>query len=233
MILDDNLKPFTCLLSRGTPNQIVVNYGCVLGAGNDKRIDQMFVPKNGNSSLVRQSHRNFLTRNSIPLVGAGDFGHYVIYLEMIIEDPEQTLKTIGEKYDKFVTERHETSFMEYTTQTHSRQQMFEKYGVSHDAELLTVPHKQYGNPLNEDMMPLLNWTPAITEVKVGVEGISDVDKYFFIKNQEGFSKKVPIAHVSLAKGKVHQIINSDYVFVHPFYYLEKLKTEFIYKEEEE
>lgn len=222
-----NDYPFQCYLNNDSAS-VLVNFGTVVCF--KQSLDNIFIPTINDVQLKRFDDEGYVITNSLPITSLNN----VICLRIKVENIDDLVNSYTEEWEHLVISKDQDSFLNsflYGMSRELQQEHFNIEGDVFDYDLDDDSNLDIAAYSNFNSM--VNWAPAIRSVSIVEFPIEDFDTFednpsfnFIQYDEEGdfYYKDVPICLI--LEGQIIQLINFDYCFTFPFYWLETLKEEF-------
>lgn len=223
-----NLEPFQCLVLNDS-SAVVVNFGSVICLSQNTE-NCVFVPTIGGQEIKRFGEEEFPQRNTLPLTGP----NAIISLKIYLENVQDLVNAYTLEFEDIALYANEVTFLDAFYFGMSKELQQEHFNLPDNETVLDYNFSDRNTiELAKDCYfnRLVNWSPKVLRVELVQSEIEDFNileddpLYNFIQvESDNYYKLVPIAMV--IDTNVIQIVNFDYCFSFPFFWLDRLKTEF-------
>lgn len=228
-----NLLPFQCFLVNGAES-VLINFGTVIcpvvGSENN-----YFVPTINTVPLVRFREEGFSTKNLLALSSE----NAIICLKVYLENIEDMVTENSTLWEEVAVDGSQSSFQDMINRSMSLelQRDFFNDFIDDTESVEDIDFNGFflNYAMSSSLNPIISRSPKVVSVKIVAENFTNLQeeelgsKYSLIQNDGEYYKLCPIAIVQEAV--LSQIIDFDYIFSHPFYWLETLKQPFHYVQE--
>lgn len=222
-----NDYPFQCYLNADSAS-VLINFGTVVCF--KQSLDNVFIPTINDIPLKKFDDQDYAITNSFPITSLNN----VISLRIVVEDIEELVQGYTENWEHIVFNKDIDYFTDsffYGMSRELQQEHFNTeddvfdYDLNDDSNLDVAAYSNFNR--------MVNWAPSIQSVSIVEFPIEDFDTFednpsfnFIQYDEEGefYYKDVPICLIF--EGQIIQLVNFDYCFTFPFYWLETLKEEF-------
>jgi len=234
-----NLSPFQCLYDN---SGIIVNFGVVV-CSNPMNSDFLsessasgildygvFVPKISGQGILKFNQSGFVTTNFISTNPSGS----VLSLRIDLYDIQQQVEQYAQPFDSMVSSGDSEAFYNYYSNNFSSQLQKRYFNLDPSGSIFDFDFDA-DSTLNYAKLcglnPFVNWSARILDVSIVDYPIQDGEIIeenpifnFIQKEDDVYYKLVPIAIIN--NYNIEQILNRDYIFSYPFFWLDSLKENF-------
>lgn len=223
-----NLSPFQCFLVNGVES-ILVNFGTVV-CPTTQGVNNIFIPEINNKQLKRFREQDFSTNNLIALSSENE----IISLKINLEDISVLVGSHVDLWERVVLGGSQGAFEEMINRSMNLELQRDYFNdfINENQSVEDIDFSGFflDYAMSCDLNPIVSVSPKVKSVEIVSESFTNFNeeeinsKYSLIQNTEGYYKLCPIAVIQ--NGILTQIIDFDYVFSFPFYWLESLKLPF-------
>lgn len=223
-----NLDPFQCLVLNDA-SAVVVNFGSIVCLAQNTE-SAVFVPTINGGEIKRFGEEGFPQKNTLQLTSS----NVIVCLKVYLENIQDLIDSYTVEFEDMALYANSSTFIDSFYFGMSKELQQEHFNLS---ENQTVWDYDLNNRNTIEFAKdcyfnrLINWSPKILRVEIIQREIEDFNLleddpiYNFIQiESDNYYKLIPIAMI--IDTDVTQIINFDYCFSFPLFWLDSLKTQF-------
>lgn len=228
MIKLKNIKPFQCFLINQTES-VLINFGVVV-CPNLKSVNNIFVPTIESRPLKRFREEGFSQNNSLSISTSNS----AICLKIVLEDISDLVANSTIDWESVALYEDNDLFIDLFNKTMNLDRQQELFNLSQGDDVSSIDFESEENlSFAKDCYfnQTVSWSPSIQSVSIieypigDWQEIENSEDFNFIKQDEDtYYRLIPISLIR--GGSLIQLIDNDYIFSFPFFWLNSLKENF-------
>lgn len=223
-----NLDPFYSQSIQGASG-VLVNFGAVFCSATNSA-NNMFIPTVNNAPIKWFGEEGFSETNFVSTTSPNSF----VCLKVVVENILDLVQEKKTQWENIVFNKNYTDFADAFQFGMNEELQQEHFNLNNEENVSSINLDDKDNldfAQNCNFNQMVNFSPKIQNVSLISVDIEDFDvleddaRFNFIQEEAGqYYKLVPIALV--VDNNITQLINFDYCFSFPFFWLDSLKEEF-------